>query len=116
MCRAAVRRASTTLSARTATRILGFILPALFNAGLAGWLVWHLWLASGHARRLSFQAFVWFYALGGFAIVLSCAAAFMLLASDQPSSNLQVRRRWLTVALVNTILPGVLMVVLFLFR
>jgi len=105
------------LIARTAKGVFGFLLPALCNAGLAAWLVWHLWLAPGPSRYLSFQAFVWFYALGGFAIVLSCAAAFLLLASDQPlATNLQVRRRWLTAALINTILPGLLMLILFLFR
>jgi len=105
------------LIARTAKGVFGFLLPALCNAGLAAWLVWRLWLAPGHSPYLSFQAFVWFYAFGGFAIVLSCAAAFLLLASDQPlATNLQVRRRWLTAALINTILPGLLMLVLFLFR
>ena len=100
---------------RAAKSVLGLVLPALCNAGLAAWLVWHLW--PGHSRHLSFQAFVWFYALGGFAIVLSCATAFLLLASDQPlATNLQVRRRWLMTALINTILPGLLMLVLFMFR
>jgi len=45
--------------------------------------------------------------------VLSCAAAFLLLATDQPKANdLVARRRWLTIALINTTVPSVLMLAL----
>jgi hypothetical protein len=97
--------------------IFGLLLPALCNVGLAAWLSWHLVMVPGHARHLSFQAFVWFYAIGGFAIVLSCASAFLLLAADQPlASDLRARRRRVIIALVNTTVPSLLMLVLVLLR
>jgi hypothetical protein len=95
---------------RAAKTFLGFVLPSLCNAGMAAWLVVHL-LAG--PRSLSFRAFVWFYAIGGFAIVLSCAAAFLLLAADQPPAHdMAARRRWLTIALINTTVPSLLMLAL----
>ncbi len=103
--------------ARAARSFIGFLLPALCNAGLAAWLAWYLLKRPEQGRHLSFEAFVWFYAVGGLAIVLSCAAAFLLLAADQPlATDLQTKRRWFTVALLNTILPSVLMLALVLFR
>ena len=118
-CRAGVARCAgtTKLIARAARSFIGFLLPALCNAGLAAWLAWYLLKRPEHGRHLSFEAFVWFYAVGGLAIVLSCAAAFLLLAADQPlATDLQTKRRWFTVALLNTILPSVLMLALVLFR
>lgn len=98
---------------RSVQGILGFVVPTLCNVGMAGWLVFHLLSSSGYSRSLSFRAFVWFYAIGGLAIVLSCAAAFLLLATDQgPSHDASARRRWLTIALVNTTVPSLLMLAL----
>jgi hypothetical protein len=103
------------LSARGARRFVGFYLPALCNAGLVAWLVWHVSIA--HDRNLSFQAFVSFYVVGGLAIVLSCGSAFLLLAADQPlATESRDKRLWFTVALVNIILPSVSMFGLVLFR
>jgi hypothetical protein len=99
---------------RRATKtFLGFVLPSLCNAGMATWLAFHLRAGPTYARSLSFRAFVWFYAIGGFAIVLSCAAAFLLLAADQPPAHdMAARRRWLTIALINTTVPSLLMLAL----
>jgi len=98
---------------RTAKTLLGFVLPSLSNAGMAAWLAWHLLEVPAYARTLSFRTFVWFYAAGGLAIVLSCAAAFLLLATDEPLATDPVaRRRWLIVALVNTTVPSLLMLAL----
>lgn len=103
------------MSARAARRFVGFYLPALCNAGLLAWLVWHVSMA--HERHLSFQAFVFFYAVGGLAIVLSCGTAFLLLAVDQPlATDARDKRLWFAVALVNIILPSVSMLGLVLFR
>jgi len=102
---------------RATKGFFGLLLPSLCNAGLSVWLTWHLVMARGYARHLSFQAFVWFYAIGWLAIVLSCAAAFLMLATDRPlESNLRVRGRWLIIALVNTAVPSVLMLVVVLLR
>jgi hypothetical protein len=103
------------LSARTARRFIGFYLPALCNAGLLAWLVWHVLVSrDGH---LSFQAFVSFYAVGGLAIILSCGTAFLLLAADQPlATDAPDKRLWFSVALINIILPSVSMLGLVLFR
>ena len=100
-----------------AQRFLGFILPALLNAGLGLWIVWHLATSPGYAQRISFGAFVWLYAVGGLAIVLSCASAFLLLAVDVTgSADAAQRRLWLMLALVNTTIPSVLMLLLVLLR
>jgi hypothetical protein len=105
------------LITRAAKSFIGFVLPSSCNAALAAWLAWYLLMVPDHGRHLSFQAFVLFYAVGGLAIVLSCGAAFLLLAADQPlATDLQGRRRWLTVALLNTILPSLLMLALVFFR
>jgi hypothetical protein len=105
------------LNTRAAKTFVGFVLPSSCNAALAAWLAWYLLIVPGHGRHLSFQAFVLFYAVGGLAIVLSCAAAFLLLAADQPlTTDLQTRRRWFTIALLNTILPSLLMLALIFFR
>jgi len=94
-------------------RFLGFLLPGLLNAGLAVWIVWHLASTPGYARRLSFGAFVLLYAVGGLTIVLSCASAFLLLATGASDSvDAAQRRLWLMLALVNTTIPSVLMLLL----
>ncbi len=98
---------------RAVKTFLGFLLPSLCNAGMAVWLAFHLLAGPAYGRSLSFRAFVWFYAIGGFAIVLSCAAAFLLLATDQsPTQDMAARRRWLTIALINTTVPSLLMLAL----
>ena len=98
---------------RAAKTFLGFLVPGLCNAGMAIWLAWHLLRAPSYARDLSFRTFVWFYGVGGLAIVLSCAAAFLLLATDAPpATDVVKRRRWLIVALINTTVPSLLMLAL----
>ena len=102
---------------RTASIIVGFVVPALCNASLAVWLALHLIRTHPYGRDLSFRTFVWFYGVGGLAIVLSCAAAFMLLATDQPlATDVGVRRRWVAVALINTCVPSLLILALIFWR
>jgi len=100
------------MSSQSAKTFFGFILPSLCNVGLAVWLLVHAWSAPAYGRSLSFRAFVCFYAVGGLSIVLSCAAAFLLLAADAPASDLAKQRRWLTLALINTTVPSLLMLAL----
>jgi len=102
---------------RAASIILGFVVPALCNVGLAVWLAWHLFRTQPYARDLSFRTFVWFYGVGGLAIVLSCAAAFLLLATEQPlAADVGARRRWVAVALINTCVPSLLILALIFWR
>ena len=101
---------------RAAQRFLGFWLPGALNAGLALWIVLYLARVPSHARQIGFGAFVWLYAIGGLAIVLSCASAFFLLAVDGPRADVAQRRRWLMLALVNTTIPSILMLLLLLLR
>jgi len=102
---------------RAAQRLLGFLLPGLVNMGLALWIVWHLATVPGYARRIGFGSFVWLYAIGGLAIVLSCASAFLLLAMDVTgTADAAQRRVWLMLAFINTTIPSVLMLVLVLLR
>jgi hypothetical protein len=102
---------------KTVQRFLGFLLPGLLNVGLALWIVWHLATVPGYAGRLSFGAFVLLYAVGGLTIVLSCASAFLLLAiGGSGSADAAKRRLWLMLALVNTTIPSVLMLLLLALR
>ena len=102
---------------RAARRFLGFLLPGLLNVGLALWIIWHLITVRGYAQRISFGAFVWLYAVGGLAIVLSCASAFLLLVVHATGSEDAAQRRlWLMLALGNTTIPSVLMLLLVLLR
>jgi hypothetical protein len=102
---------------KAAERFFGLMLPALLNAGLAGWIVWKLVTGTGYPRGIGFGVFVWFYGIGGLAILLSCASAFLLLATESPGSAGAVqRRRWLMLALINTTIPSVLILALLLFR
>lgn len=98
-------------------RFFGFLLPGLLNSGLALWIVWHLATTASYARGMGFGAFVWLYAIGGLAIVLSCASAFMLLATGgSGSTDAAERRPWLMTALINTTIPSVLMLLLLVLR
>jgi hypothetical protein len=102
---------------RTAQRVLGFLLPGALNACLALWIVWHLATIPSYARNVGFGAFVWLYMVGGLAIVLSCASAFFLLAVEGTGgSGASQRRLWLMLALVNTTIPSILMLLLLLLR
>jgi hypothetical protein len=102
---------------KRASIILGFVVPALCNVGLAVWLAWHLFRTQPYARDLSFRTFVLFYGVGGLAIVLSCAAAFLLLATEQPlATDVGARRRWVAAALINTCVPSLLIIALILWR
>jgi hypothetical protein len=102
---------------RAAKILVGFVVPGLCNVGMAAWLAWHLLGAPPHGRDLSFRTFVWFYAVGGLAIVLSCATAFLLLATEQPlATNAAARRGWVAVALINTSVPSLLMLALIMLR
>jgi len=98
-----------------AQRFLGFLLPGALNAGLALWVLWHLATVPGYARHIGFGAFVWLYAIGGLTIVLSCASAFFLLAADGGADAAR-RRHWLTLALINTTIPSIFMLLLLLLR
>jgi hypothetical protein len=102
---------------RAVERFIGFALPGLLNAGLALWILWHLPSRAGYARGIGFGAFVWLYAIAGLAILLSCASAFLLLASEAHGGRASTRQRqWLMLALVNTTIPSVLMLFLVFFR
>jgi hypothetical protein len=98
----------------TARRFVGFLLPSLLNAGLALWIVWHAIAMPAGAARVGFGSFVLLYGVGGLAIVLSCASAFLMFAVG--GLDVPQRRRWLMLALVNIIIPSVLLVWLLLLR
>jgi len=102
---------------QAAQRFFGFLLPGFLNTGLALWIVWHLATTASYARGMGFGAFVWLYAIGALAIVLSCGSAFMLMATDGlGSADAAQRRLWLMTALVNTTIPSVLMLLLLLLK
>ena len=92
-------------------RWFGLWLPLACNVGLAGTLAWQFFIVPGYARHLSFQMFAWFYAVGGLVIALSCLTVILLLVSDKPAGRGSV-----ILALINTMLPTLFMLLLFQLR
>ena len=98
----------------TMTRVrrwLGLWLPLACNLGLAGYLTWEFFYVPVYARHLSFKMFAWFYVVGGLVIALSCVTVVLLLVSDKPAG-----RGHVALALANTVLPTLFMLLLFQLR
>jgi len=92
-------------------RWVGLWLPLAGNIGLAVSLAWQFFFVPSYARHLSFQMFAWFYAVGGLVIALSCLSIILLLISDKPAG-----RGPLVLALINTVLPTLFILLLFQLR
>jgi hypothetical protein len=88
------------------------VLPTAANVGLIAYLTWQLNLMPFIERQGEFRIFSVLYAIGGLVIAVAGVAAFVHGASqhDRP------RRRLLMLALVNLIIPTVLLLVLLKFR
>lgn len=88
------------------------LLPTAANIGLIAYLTWQLNLLPFIERQGEFRIFSVLYATGGLVIALAGLAAFVHgnAPHDRP------RRRLLVLALVNLIVPTVLLLVLLKFR
>ncbi len=88
-----------------------YYLPLLANIALITYLVWQLNLVPYFQRQGEFQIFSVLYAVGGMVVAVSGVTAFIHVAANQ-----QGRRRLFVLALVNTIIPTVLLLAMLQFR
>ena len=87
-------------------------LPTVANIALIGYLGWQLNLIPYFQRQSEFQIFSVLYAIGGLVIAVAGVAAFVHGAD----LHQRPRRRLFMLALVNIIIPTVLLLVLLKFR
>ncbi len=88
-------------------RFLLYALPLAGNLALIGYLVWQLRVVALEERHGDFLIFSVLYAVGGVVMVVSGITAFFQGTPRSPAA------RWLqALALVNTIVPTVLLVIL----
>jgi len=85
-------------------RFLLYYLPLLGNIGLIVYLVWQLNLVPYFQRQGEFQIFSVIYAVGGMVVAVSGITAFIHLSVNEKGP-----RPLLALALVNTIIPTVLL-------
>ena len=88
-----------------------YYLPLLANIALITYLVWQLNLVPYFQRQGEFQIFSVLYAVGGMVVAVSGITAFIHVAANQ-----QGRRRLFVLALLNTIIPTVLLLAMLQFR
>jgi hypothetical protein len=92
-------------------RLLVYFLPSACNLALIGYLVWQMRYASFYDRHSEFLMFSALYAVGGAVMVVSAVTAFF-----HGSTPAKTARWYYALALVNTIIPTVLLLVLLKFR
>ena len=92
-------------------RFILYYLPLLANIGLIVYLVWQLNLTPYFQRQGEFQIFSVLYAVGGLIVAVSGITAFIHVAANQ-----QGPRALFALALVNTIIPTVLLLAMLQWR
>ena len=92
-------------------RFLLYYLPLLANIGLIVYLIWQLNLVPYFQRQGEFQIFSVLYAVGGLVVAVSGTVAVIHLTANQ-----QGPRPLFALALVNTIIPTVLLLAMLQFR
>lgn len=88
-------------------RFVIYWLPLIANLCLIGYLVWQLGLVPYQARHGELRMFSILYAVGGMVVGASGITAFFHVTANEKGP-----RRWLALALVNTIVPTLLLLVL----
>jgi len=88
-------------------RFVVYYLPLIANIGLVAYLVWQIGLVPYYERHGEFRIFSILYAIGGLVVGASGITAFFHVTANEKGP-----RRWLALALVNTIIPTVLLLVL----
>jgi len=88
-------------------RFIVYYLPLIANLSLVAYLVWQLGLVPYHQRHGEFRMFSILYAVGGLVVGSSGITSFFLVTANEKGP-----RRWLIFALVNTIVPTLLLLVL----
>jgi|GEM_PF-1818770 hypothetical protein len=92
-------------------RFLLYYLPLLANIGLIAYLVWQLSLVPYFQRQGEFQIFSVLYAVGGLVVAVSGITAFIHVTANAGGPRLLF-----ALALVNTIIPTVLVLAMLQFR
>lgn len=87
------------------------VLPTVANVVLTAYLAWQLNLMPYFQRQGEFQIFSVLYAVGGLVIAVSGFAAFVHAAETREAA-----RRLFMLALINIIIPTMLLLVLLKFR
>ncbi len=90
--------------------MLLYVIPVVLNLALVAWGARELLLVPESDHDFGLHAFAGFYALGGVVMVISGATAVSDIVFGDPA-----RRRLLYVALVNTWVPTLVMLALFVF-
>ena len=85
-----------------------YYIPLIANLGLIAYLIWQLGLVPYHQRHGELRMFSILYAIGGLVVGASGITAFFHVTANEKGP-----RRWLIFALVNTIVPTLLLLVLF---
>jgi hypothetical protein len=88
-------------------RLVLYYLPLLANIGLIAYLAWQLGWVPFQQRHGELRMFSILYAVGGMVVGASGITAFFHVTADEKGP-----RRWLALALINTILPTLLLLVL----
>ncbi len=96
------------MNGRLLQRFVLYYMPLLANIGLIAYLVWQLGLAPYDQRHGEFRMFSILYAIGGLVVGASGITAFFHVTANDKGP-----RRWLALALVNTIVPTLLLIALF---
>jgi hypothetical protein len=89
-------------------RFIVYYIPLIANLGLIAYLVWQLGLVPYQQRHGELRMFSILYAIGGLVVGASGITAFFHVTANEKGP-----RRWLALALVNTIVPTLLLLVLF---
>jgi hypothetical protein len=88
-------------------RFVAYWLPLIANLGLIAYLVWQLGLVPYQQRHGELRMFSILYAVGGMVVGASGITAFFHVTANEKGP-----RRWLALALINTIVPTLLLLVL----
>jgi hypothetical protein len=87
-------------------RVFVYLLPLACNVALSAYLVWQLGYTPAFDRHTKLQMFALLYAVGGVVVAVSGVTAFLHATTKEKSA-----RGYFALALVNTILPTVLLLV-----
>jgi len=88
-------------------RFIVYYIPLIANLGLIAYLIWQLGLVPYDQRHGELRMFSILYAIGGMVVGASGITAFFHVTANEKGP-----RRWLALALVNTIVPTLLLLVL----
>lgn len=88
-------------------RVVFFHAPLAFNVALIGYLAWQLGYTAPLDRHSRLQMFALLYAVGGVVLAVSGVAAFM-----QATAREKGWRGYYALALVNVIIPTVLLLIM----